>query len=199
MQIQIANTIRERRKQLGWSQEKLAEQLGVSAQAVSKWETATSYPDITLLPKLEEILSITLEQLFYGVAMHASASAPSAENMARYGLPDDDIVRIIQFLGNTPLARTEACAEIDTPPIPLAVPPHENSINVHIWGNASINGTVNGPIHAGNNIQCGTVNGSASCGAALTCNTVNGCVTASTSTHQSEKTCPDTENNTVNT
>ena len=40
------------RKELSMTQEQLAQELGITAQAVSKWETGQSYPDITLLPKL---------------------------------------------------------------------------------------------------------------------------------------------------
>lgn len=42
----LADKIAEERKRNGWSQEELAEQLGVSRQAVSKWESAGSVPDL---------------------------------------------------------------------------------------------------------------------------------------------------------
>ena len=42
----LANKITEERKKNGWSQEELANQLGVSRQAVSKWESASSVPDL---------------------------------------------------------------------------------------------------------------------------------------------------------
>lgn len=44
------------RKARGMTQEQLADQLGVSAPAVSKWETDSSYPDITLLCPLARAL-----------------------------------------------------------------------------------------------------------------------------------------------
>lgn len=46
------------------TQERLAELLGVSAQAVSKWETGASCPDISLLPTLSAALGVTLDELF---------------------------------------------------------------------------------------------------------------------------------------
>ena len=46
------------------TQERLAELLGVSAQAVSKWETGASCPDISLLPQLSAALGVTLDELF---------------------------------------------------------------------------------------------------------------------------------------
>ena len=42
----LANKITEERKKNGWSQEELANQLGVSRQAVSKWESAGAVPDL---------------------------------------------------------------------------------------------------------------------------------------------------------
>lgn len=51
------------RKRLGLTQDQLAEQLGVTAQAVSKWENDQSCPDISMLPKLAEIFDITTDTL----------------------------------------------------------------------------------------------------------------------------------------
>jgi transcriptional regulator with XRE-family HTH domain len=42
----LADKITEERKKNGWSQEELANQLGVSRQAVSKWESAGAVPDL---------------------------------------------------------------------------------------------------------------------------------------------------------
>jgi len=54
------------RKQHGMSQENLAEKMGVSSQAVSKWENDASCPDISLLPKLAKLLDVTVDQLLTG-------------------------------------------------------------------------------------------------------------------------------------
>ena len=50
--LSMNETIRARRRALGMTQEQLADRLGVSAPAVSKWEQGASYPDVTLLPAL---------------------------------------------------------------------------------------------------------------------------------------------------
>ena len=52
MIINIGDNLKQLRLQKGLTQEQLAEILGVSSQAVSRWENNTSYPDITLLPGL---------------------------------------------------------------------------------------------------------------------------------------------------
>lgn len=51
------------RKQNGMTQEQLAEKVGVSAQAVSKWENDISCPDITALPLLASIFQVTVDEL----------------------------------------------------------------------------------------------------------------------------------------
>ena len=51
------------RKRLGLTQDQLAEKLGVTAQAVSKWENDQSCPDITMLPKLADLFGVSTDQL----------------------------------------------------------------------------------------------------------------------------------------
>lgn len=62
--IKIGETIAALRRARGLTQEQLADQLGVSAPAVSKWETGSSCPDITLLCPLARALGTTLDGLF---------------------------------------------------------------------------------------------------------------------------------------
>ena len=59
----LGKRIAENRKKLGLTQDQLAEKLGLTAQAVSKWENDQSCPDITMLPKLAEIFDITTDEL----------------------------------------------------------------------------------------------------------------------------------------
>ena len=61
--MKINETIRSRRKQLGLTQEQVANRLGVTATAVYKWESASCYPDITLLPALARLLGVDLNTL----------------------------------------------------------------------------------------------------------------------------------------
>lgn len=62
----IGNRISKFRKAKGLTQEELASQLGVSSQAVSKWENDASCPDISLIPQLVKVLGVTADELLTG-------------------------------------------------------------------------------------------------------------------------------------
>lgn len=61
--LQIGEVIYKLRKGKGITQEQLANFIGVSAAAVSKWESGTSYPDITLLPIIANFFNVTIDKL----------------------------------------------------------------------------------------------------------------------------------------
>ena len=64
MNITIGNKIKELRKKKGITQEQLAENIGISFQAVSKWENNIALPDITLVPALASFFEISIDELF---------------------------------------------------------------------------------------------------------------------------------------
>lgn len=72
MNIEIANRLVQLRKEKGFSQEELAAQLGISRQAVSKWERAESSPDTDNLILLARLYGMSLDQLL-------STDAPDEE------------------------------------------------------------------------------------------------------------------------
>lgn len=63
MALNIGEIIITKRKEKSWTQEQLANALGVSAPAVSKWETGATYPDITLLSPIARALNTTIDEL----------------------------------------------------------------------------------------------------------------------------------------
>ena len=59
----LADKIIENRKKNGWSQEELAEQLGVSRQSVSKWESAQAVPDMNKIIQMSELFGVSTDYL----------------------------------------------------------------------------------------------------------------------------------------
>lgn len=59
----LADKIIDLRKKNGWSQEELAEKLGVSRQAVSKWESAQAIPDLGRVLAMADLFSVTTDYL----------------------------------------------------------------------------------------------------------------------------------------
>ena len=62
--MDLGMKIRQMRFAASMTQEQLANRLGLSAQAISKWENNVSMPDISLLPEIAEVFGITLDELF---------------------------------------------------------------------------------------------------------------------------------------
>lgn len=87
MNMKIGTRLLELRKKKGLTQDQLAEQLGVSAPAVSKWETDSSYPDITLLCPLARALDTNVDTLLQFEAT----------------LPDDEAVKKVNTVMETVL------------------------------------------------------------------------------------------------
>jgi len=62
--MKIGSKIKELRKQRGITQEQLANSIGISFQAVSKWENGIALPDITLAPALASYFGVSMDELF---------------------------------------------------------------------------------------------------------------------------------------
>ncbi len=64
MTLQLGETIRALRKRDGRTQEDLAAALGITAQAISRWEVNAAYPDMELIPAIANYFGITIDRLF---------------------------------------------------------------------------------------------------------------------------------------
>ena len=62
--MEIGNQIKQLRRRRGITQEAMAQELGVTAQAVSKWERGVATPDIALLPDISAFFGVTIDELF---------------------------------------------------------------------------------------------------------------------------------------
>ena len=95
--MKIGSNIRALRQRKGLTQEQVATHLGVSYQAVSKWETGANTPDISLLPALAALFDVPIDMLFSLDTLPLHAGLLPWE--------DDDIIRIIQMRGRRILKR----------------------------------------------------------------------------------------------
>ena len=64
MQLNIGTKIRELRHRDGRTQDNLADALGVTAQAVSRWESGGSYPDMEIVPAIANYFHVSIDELF---------------------------------------------------------------------------------------------------------------------------------------
>ena len=70
-------TVAALRKERGMTQLELAEQMGVTDKAVSKWERDLSLPDTASLPKLAETLGVTVDELMLGTSVILFSAPPA--------------------------------------------------------------------------------------------------------------------------
>ena len=116
MDMTIGKRIALLRKEKGLTQEELASHMGVSPQAVSKWENDQTCPDISALPKLARLFGVTVDELLEGKEETPAVRVlPPAERkdlkdmMLRVTVDsaDGDRVRV-----NLPMALVEVAMEI---------------------------------------------------------------------------------------
>ena len=306
MKENFAIKLRELRKASGMTQEQLAAEFGVSVQAVSKWETAASYPDIELMPRIADLFGVSLDELLRdvkneknieageeihtdaeqqcdaacnpesveveyedenddendgddeeddddenddddeedddgscifvkkgrngivsvntdaieefgrkiermakkkaekaGCAFEKSAKKHSRSSTRNYGnrfewsnimideMPDDNTLRVVLMRGKQIVSSQEYDPAVCIP-VELKYEKENGtagmfgrkggrtdcSINVEIWGNADINGSVNGDVYAGGNVNCGEIGGDVGAGGNVNCGDIGGDISA---------------------
>lgn len=300
MKENFAIKLRELRKASGMTQEQLAAEFGVSVQAVSKWETAASYPDIELMPRIADLFGVSLDELLRdvkneknidageeihtdaeqqcdaacnpesaeveyedenddenaendenddddeedddgscifvkkgrngivsvntdaiekfgrkiermakkkaekaGCAFEKSAKKHSRSSTCNYGnrfewsnitvdeMPDDKTLRVVLMRGKQIVSSQEYDPAVCIP-VELKYEKENGtagmfgrnggrtdcSINVEIWGNADINGSVNGDVYAGGNVNCGEIGGDVYGGGNVNCGDIGGDISA---------------------
>ena len=89
MAMKIGEKIKQLRKNKNMSQEVLAGALGVTFQAVSKWETGTSMPDLSLIPAIASFFGVSIDELFDHNALENEKKVDAiCREAARYRLSD---------------------------------------------------------------------------------------------------------------
>ena len=76
--MKLAENIARLRKERGMTQEALAELVGVSAQTISKWENAATYPDVALLPVIADVFGVSIDALYGRESGYPDVSAQTA-------------------------------------------------------------------------------------------------------------------------
>lgn len=106
-EIKIGEMIKTKRKERDFTQEELANILGVTKAAVSKWETSESYPDITMLPQIAQLFHITMDELFGYTLVYQPLKI---ENQYYFGLSLDDVDKAILDHGTVKECKLCKCA-----------------------------------------------------------------------------------------
>ena len=90
------------------TQERLAKELNVSPQAVSKWENDINYPDISLLPDLARFLGVSVDELLSGASASAQESVAAQESTV-----EKSVAEVVSVAGDEPAEIVEEPIEQD--------------------------------------------------------------------------------------
>lgn len=159
------------RKEWGLTQEALANRLGVSNQAVSKWESDQSCPDVLLLPRLADLFHISMDALF-----GREACKPVIDDLP---WEDDEALRAVFYIGR----RLQKHGRLDFyQQEKLAVEFHYTGPAINVYSDFTVvceNCEIQGGVNAGDSVTCGNVGGDVNAGDDVTCGSVGGNVTSS--------------------
>ena len=159
--VVISENIKKYRKQIGLTQEELADRLGITFQAISKWETGLCAPDILLLPDLADIFNCKIDELF-------SRDGQAGEPVLPW--EDDGIVRGVVFIGRKLLSSEETAGRFT---LHVADLPYDcnNKKEINISGecNVTVEGDVYGECNANGSMSIsGDVSGSCNSNGSIT-------------------------------
>lgn len=178
--MNIGSNIKQLRQRMNLTQEQVANKLGVSYQAVSKWEVGANTPDIALLPDIANLFGVSIDSLFSDNIDEFAEALSLAK--------DDDVIRVVQMKGKKVIKVTTAISP-DAPPIEIAFPRNCNDrtqyFKVEVYGSVISDGSINGDVICHQNIECSQINGDIksdgdinasgiNCGK-ITCNAISDC------------------------
>ncbi len=191
-QIYFGERIAAYRKEQGLTQEGLAQLLGVTNQAVSKWESDQCCPDIMLLPALADVFHITMDELF-GRAVPERRLVPAEKQEDTVyvdGLPwpDDDDLRAVCYVGHRLVDHADVPGKRVSIGGLLNINMGGDGVELHFSGTVRDihsafgvvvkDSTIAGDVRADDGVECGDVGGSVTAGDGVTCGDVGGSVAA---------------------
>jgi len=171
------------RKEQGMTQEALAQRLGLSFQAISKWENGQSCPDIALLPLLADIFAVSVDQLF-GREQQANQPEPvhSEQDMTEpvfsycdeLPWPDDDTLRGVVAWGRKILKHEEIRKKrfIFAPQEECTWLLRYSPLNVECKCSLHVEGDILGDANAGSYIECESIGNNANAGSHFECGSI---------------------------
>lgn len=195
------------RKERNMTQEELASQFDISNQAVSKWETGQSYPDVELLPKIADFFEISLDELFgreFSIKKSAEAVNEKGQDDERkeaigqatlpapvtlpdtIGWPvpeqrdtfdDRDALYVVLYQGSRLVHEEEIKKRFGHIANKLSFEYSGPALNVYSVFSVACE-DVQGDVNAGGYVECDSVEGSVTAGGYVECTSVEGGVTA---------------------
>jgi transcriptional regulator with XRE-family HTH domain len=172
------------RREKNLTQEALAEQLGLSFQAISKWENSQSCPDIALLPQLADIFGVTIDALFGRETDAASEVAPVFSHCDALPWPDDHTLRGVVTWGHKILwhEKTKRQFSFNAADAKYSWLLRYSPLNVECRCDLHVEGDIQGNASAGTQIKCqNIIHGNASAGVAIGCMNIGGDASAGVS------------------
>lgn len=200
----LGQRIAQYRKSFNITQDALAQKLGVTNQAVSKWESDQCCPDVMLLPKIADIFGITIDALFGReprlkkeeetqetqrfIHIHLGDSGTVDWTAPVPVWPDDRTLRVAAFIGHKLVKSVEnlekltfqyegSALNIDSQ---ISVTCADVAGDVDA-GRDVVCGNVSGDVDAGRDVNCGDVEGDVDAGKTVSCGNVGGDIDAGAS------------------
>ncbi|MDO4974521.1 MAG: helix-turn-helix domain-containing protein [Eubacteriales bacterium] len=159
------------RKDRGLTQEQLANELGISYQAVSKWETGNSCPDLAVLPLLADLFGVSIDTLF-GRAKAEVIPVEAGTDGPSFPWPDDEGFYAVLYHGHELIGSQSEAERV------FRFQYEGPAQNVSCSFDLEISGEVSGNAAAGGDLTCGAVYGFVEAGGDVTCDSVSGNVRA---------------------
>lgn len=181
----LGSNIMRLRKENDLTQEQLANGLGITYQAVSKWETGVSSPDISMLPLLADVFEVSIDELF-GRESPAreeprAAEKKEEERAAPEGVtlpwPDDEnMLHVVLFAGHKLIGADEKGERLYSR---KQIEFQYEGPALNIWSDFNVScGEVQGDVSAGGDVDCGAVCGHVQAGGDVNCDDVAGNLSA---------------------
>lgn len=186
------------RKAAGLTQLQLAKELGISYQAVSKWENGLSNPDLVFIPPLADLLGVSIDTLFGRETRagleNTAVTKESGTATPQLPWPDDNTLYAALFQGHQPLddqhvaclGQKDRIRFIYSGPalnvssqLDLSCEYCDIRGSLRAGGDITVRGGgVEGSVTAGGNVNCLGIEGSVTAGGAVNCGDITGSLQA---------------------